>query len=289
MHTVLQLYPAPRHEVALEGLYLARVRVPRVLVYTNFIVSLDGRIAVEHPGAAERSVPQSVSNAQDWRLFQELAAGADALLLSAHFFRRLARGEAQGKLPLSDDPTFADLHAWRANHGLPPQPAVVVLSANLDLLLAGSRPISDRRVYVATGERADAESVARLEDAGMTVIYAGEGSKVDGARLIGRLAQAGFRSIYSIAGPSVLETLLQAGVLDRIYLTQVHRMIGGSAYTTLLEGDLLRPPADFSLQALYHDSRGGMGCGQFFSIYETTVTKPVQDSRLVSERQVSGQ
>jgi hypothetical protein len=51
-HTVLQLYPPPQHEVALEGLYLARVGDPRqpphVLVYTSFIASLDGRFAAKY-------------------------------------------------------------------------------------------------------------------------------------------------------------------------------------------------------------------------------------------------
>ncbi|MDT8404998.1 MAG: hypothetical protein RQ738_10505, partial [Sulfuriflexus sp.] len=73
--------------------------------------------------------------------------------------------------------------------------------------------------------------------------------------------------IYSIAGPGVLDTLLRAGVLDCIYLTQVHRLLGGTEYDTLLGGDVLQPPADFSLQALYYDNND-KSCGQFFSIYK---------------------
>ena len=82
------------------------------------------------------------------------------------------------------------------------------------------------------------------------------------------MAAEGFFNIYSIAGPGVLETLLRSSVLDRIYLTQVHRLIGGRSYDTLFEGDLLKPPVNFALQALYYDGACGKDCSQFFGIYE---------------------
>jgi hypothetical protein len=66
----------------------------------------------------------------------------------------------------------------------------------------------------------------------------------------------------------VLDTLLRARVLDRIYLTQVHRVLGGESYHTLFEGALLQPPADFVLQTLYYDNDRGNECGQFFAMYE---------------------
>lgn len=273
-HTVMQLYPPPQQEVPLRGLYLQpdtdkRDR-QRPLVYTSFISSLDGRIAIEQPADGELGVPQSIANPWDWRLFQELAARADVLLLSAHFFRKLAQGAAPGRLPVSDDPAYADLHEWRAAQGLPPQPAMVVLSSSLDLPMADTVAALHRRVCVATGDQADRGAVARMEQAGAEVFHVGKGNKVEGGRLIDRLAAEGYRSIFSIAGPSVLETLLRAQVLDRIYLTQVHRLIGGKPYDTLLEGGLLRPPADFSLKTLYFDGHEGNGCDQFFGVFEMT-------------------
>ncbi|MHB1214063.1 MAG: RibD family protein [Thiobacillus sp.] len=273
-HTVMQLYPPPSQAVALQGLYLqpdtGRRDSQRPLVYTSFITSLDGRIAIEQPANGERSVPQSIANPWDWRLFQELAARADVLLVSAHFFRKLAQGAAPGRLPVSDDPAYADLHEWRAAQRLSPQPAMVVLSSSLDLPMADTIDALHRRVCVATGDQADRGAIARMEHAGADVLRAGKGNKVEGGRLIERLAAEGYRNIFSIAGPSVLETLLRAQVLDRIYLTQVHRLIGGKSYNTLLEGGLLRPPADFSLKTLYFDGHKGNGCDQFFGVFEMT-------------------
>lgn len=282
MHTVTQLYPQPGGEHDLEGLYLKtfieRAEADqRAWVYTNFIVSLDGRIAIEQPVTGKRGVPESITNPRDWRLYQELAARADVLLVSARFLRELVRGEAQDNLPISDDPTFADLLKWRQQQGLSSQPAVVVLSASLDLPLAELCATSDRVIYVATGRGADVNAIKKIENSGAKILYAGEGREVDGRQLIDQLVEAGHRNIYSIAGPGVLETLLQADVLDCIYLTQVHRLIGGASYDTLLGGKLLQPPADFILKALYYDSKSDKHCDQFFSVYEKnsgTATEP---------------
>jgi riboflavin biosynthesis pyrimidine reductase len=276
--TVLQLYPPPQREVDLAGLYL---QTPvsgtrddrRVCVYTNFIASLDGRIAIEDAVTGKRGVPKLIANPRDWRLFQELAACADVLLVSANLIRELVQGKSRDNLPVSADPAFADLREWRVQQGLPRQPAVVILSIELNLPFEELGSALDRPVYVATGKQTDAEAVRKLERNGVRLIYAGEGNTVDGKHLIEQLAEQGFRNIYSIAGPTVLETLLRARVLDRIYLTQVHRVLGGDSYDTLFEGPLLQPPADFELRALYHDSFDGTECGQLFGIYEAKEQK----------------
>lgn len=267
--TVKQLYPEPQCDVALKGLYLQRNEPVNQdpEVYTNFITSLDGRIAIDKPATHEHGVPDTITNPRDWRLYQELAARADVLLVSGRYMRELAQGTAQADLPVSAGPEFSDLRTWREQRGMSAQPAVVILSASLDLPPAGLRSLSDRRVYVATGEEAPANAVSRVERMGINVIRAGSDRKVDGSCLVQQLSQSGYSRIYSIAGPEVLETLLRAKVLDRLYLTQMFRLIGGTCYDALLEGGLLNPPADFELRALYYDEHGGEGCRQMFSIY----------------------
>jgi riboflavin biosynthesis pyrimidine reductase len=266
---VKRLYPGPQRDIALKGLYLHGTEPGNQdpLVYTNFITSLDGRIAIDKPAAHTHGVPDMITNPRDWRLYQELAARADVLLVSGRYIRELAQETAQAGLPLSAAPEFSDLHTWRKQQGLSAQPAVVILSASLDLPPAGMHSLSDRRVYVATGEEAPVEAVNRIERAGINVIQAGRGRQVDGSWLVQRLRQSGYKSIYSIGGPQVLEILLRSRVLDRLYLTQVFRLIGGMSYDTLLDGELLTPPTDFELHALYYDEHGGEGCCQMFSVY----------------------
>ena len=271
---VLCLYPVPTRECDLEGLYLEHPLdhgdgSGRPFVYTNFISSLDGRIAVEDPRHGGHSVPGTIINDRDWRLFQELAARADALLVSARFLRDLATGKAQDVLPVSRDPAYKDLHEWRARQGLPPQPAVVVLTRSLDPSLAALCEGYDRPVYFAVGAEVDRAELARVEAAGVRVITAGSGENVEGAMLVDVLAREGLSRLYSIAGPWVLDTLLRDGVLHRLYLTHFHRLLGGRSFDTMLEGDPLDPPPSFAPRALYYDPQADDGVGQFFTVYDT--------------------
>jgi riboflavin biosynthesis pyrimidine reductase len=273
--TVTRLYPGPLEELLLEGLYLDHtLHDPRSgkqpFVFTNFVSSLDGRIAIENQ-AGGYDVPASIANPRDWRLFQELVAQSDALITSARYLRELADGNAQDSIPLSKDPAFDDLHAWRRENGMPEQPALVILSASLDMPLQTLCEAMERPVYVATGDKQDDEALAQIKSTGARVLEVGSGSrKVDGKELITALTNEGFSSIYSIAGPGVLETLVNARVLDRLYLTHVHRLIGGESFNTLLEGEHIDPPAGFDMQALYYDHDAGDVGAQLFGVYDIT-------------------
>ena len=266
-----QLFPESRTDVQLDNLYLTRhPEVTDTFIYTNFITSLDGRIAIDHPITGKHGIPNFITNDRDWRLYQELAARADVLLVSARYMRELIKGEAQDNLPVSQAPEFEDLRQWRLSKGLSAQPAVVILSSSMDLPLKSICEIMDREVFVATGKQS---SVRSIEDTPAQIIYAGENKRVEAKWLITQLANKGFKQIYSIAGSGVFETLVKDRMLDRLYLTQVHRIIGGKAYDSLIEGDLLVPPSNFKLTSLHYDESNseesnGSECGQFFCIFD---------------------
>ncbi|MGH8651972.1 MAG: RibD family protein [Gammaproteobacteria bacterium] len=272
MSELLRLFPPPIEAVPLEGLYLAhalREGDDRALdfVYANFITSLDGRIAFNSPRTGSFSIPQAIANPRDWRLFQELAAQADALIVSGRYVRQLAKGSAQDILPLSEQPQYQDLLEWRRAQGLVPQPAAVIMSASLDLPIPRALLTPNRALFVATGLEADTARVQALEREGLRVVFAGAGQRVQGRSLIDALQHQGLRTIYSAAGPEVLATLLVDRVLDRLYLTQVPRILGGEDYATIVKGPKLSPPAGFKLHSLYYEAPTEDHAGQLFGVY----------------------
>lgn len=269
-----QLYPPSQStDLTADGLYLRhrldqRGSAELPFVYSNYVVSLDGRIALDYPRCEKSGVPPAITSNTDWRLYQELAAQSDVLLTSGRYIRELAAGKAQDDLPVGEN--FPDLLDWRRQQGLEPQPAVVILSRSLDLPLEKLFPQPQRTLYVATGARADKRKLAAIAGMGIPVLLSGEGKSVEGCRLIRELGEKGYRSIYAIAGPGLLDTLLRAGRVDRLYLTQVHTLLGGQCYDTLLEGALLRPAARFALEELHYDQGDDTRQGQFFSVYRRT-------------------
>jgi riboflavin biosynthesis pyrimidine reductase len=274
MEGITQLYPLPAHEQPLNGTYLDhRLREEsqangKPYVYANFVGSLDGRIAVPDPDKSGMIVPENIANPHDWRLFQELAAQADLIISSGRYLRDWADGRAQEILRV-DDPEFADLKQWRLSQGLSPQPDIAIISGSLlfpipDVLTAGGR-----KAMIFTTANPDPRRVEEIESNGLPVIVAGENG-VSGKQMVQQLTELGYQTIYSAAGPQVMHLLITDDVLDRLYLTLVHRLLGGQPFSSVLEGELLSPAFNMVLNSIYLDPSGLDGLGQLFISFDRT-------------------
>lgn len=195
-----------------------------------------------------------------------MAAPADALIVSGRYLRQLGEGIAQAPPPFEGE-TSPDIAAFREQLQLSPQPVLVVVSNSLDLPQAVLSRYRYRSVIVATSEAARADAARQLTNTGVKIIRAGA-SRVDGGALSAALEKHGLRLIFSIAGPGVLHTLLEARVLRRLYLTTVLRVLSGTDYATMAKGAPLDPPYDFQLTALYLDSSGPDGVQQLLQVFD---------------------
>ena len=270
--TVLQLYPFPIAERPLTGLFLSHdlrqysKESGQVFVYSNFVTSIDGRIAIPHPSRSGLVVPKDIANERDWRLFQELAAQADIIISSGRYLRDWADGRAQEILQI-DDPRFADLRQWREDRGLLPQPDIAIISGSLRFPIPEVLTAGGRRVIVFTTANPDPNRVAEIESKAGQVVIAGDKS-VDGAMLVQRMAEMGYRTVYSATGPKVLHLLLAGGALNRLYLTHANRLLGGQPFSSIVEGPLLETAVDLQINTIYLDSQGLDGLGQLFVSYD---------------------
>ena len=270
---VTRLYPAPGTQHPLEGLYLQhqlhrKGQPDAPFVYSNFITSLDGRIALGSNDSITHTVPAATVNPRDWRLYQELAGQADLLITSGRYFRQSLIGEAQDQLPVGNQAEFSDIREWRLAQGLREQPDIAILSGSLDIPLAALEPYRHRRILVITGETSEQTRVDALQASGIEVLRAGTGILVDGNRMTAQLAALGYRSIYAIAGPAVFYTLLGARVINRLYLTIAQQLLGGDVFDTLTRGPLLTPAQGMSLVSLHHDPQAPAKAGQLFAVFE---------------------
>lgn len=267
---ILELYPQPVVSHALRGLYLGhdlrgRTDPDAPFVYSNYITSLDGRIAVPN-ARGKLVVPESVKNDRDWRLFQELAVQADLIFTSGRYLRDYESGVVQEILQVYDDPRFSDLRDWRSDHGLRPQPDLAVISRSADFPIPEALRTGERRVTVVTTGQASPQDLAAFEGVA-EVLVAGD-TGVDAAVMIRSLHDMGYRLMYNATGPKVLHLLLKAGCLDRLYLTQTGRVIGGEEFSTIVDGELLTTPEDFTLKQLYYDPLALDTLGQLMFVYD---------------------
>lgn len=270
MDAITQIFPQPVHETPLKGAYLAHdlrqnaLKTGKPFVYSNFVVSLDGRIAVEDPKKG-LTVPKATANDRDWRLFQELAAQADMIISSGRYLRDWAEGKAQEILQV-DDPRFADLRDWRKQRGLSEQADIAVVSRSLDFPIPDVLSKGGRKAVVFTTADADSKRKKALEEQGVPVVVAGKRS-VEGAELVLQMSKLGYKTVYSGAGPQIMHLLVKDHTLNRLYLTHANRLLGGEHFSSIVEGPRFDPPANAKLHTMYLDAEALDGLGQLFVSY----------------------
>lgn len=273
MKTVCRLFPPPFDTVPLRGLYLQQRlheqgTPAQPFVYANFLASLDGRIALEDCVTGEVYLPKSLTTPDDFRLFLELEAQADCLITHGGYLRALDEGRLGNILQIGCQPEHGDLAQWRLDQGLAPQPAVVIASASLDFPMPASLKANGQPVYIATGNGTDPAWMAYWRSQGYEILMVGEGRLVEGGPLVRALGGKGYHSIYLIAGPHLLDTVVRDGQLRRLYQTITHQLMGGEAFRTLVPGPVLGPVGHLKLLSLHYDATSHGKAGQWFAQFE---------------------
>lgn len=218
-----------------DGLYLLeshdlkivrkKMGLDRPLFVGNYVTDEDGVIAIEGAGGP----PKEIKNDDDWGRFQELQAQADIIITGADYLNRFSKhGEkAQNILSQFDkDGKYEELGDWRISHGYNSRnPDVAVVSRSLNFNFPSSLLVSGRKLFVfTTNEMANSEKAEALRAKGAIVEGAG-GNGVKGKLLSDRLHKEGYEVAKMTTGPRVLQILLDAGILDRLYVTQVQGKI----------------------------------------------------------------
>jgi len=272
-----RLYP-PASSVPLHGAYLALPlrqwanEQGGCIMVSNFVSSLDGRIAISHDDNTE-TIPGSIANPRDWRLLQELAAQSDVLITSARYYRQWAVKQHQGSVPIGLDEDFDDIHAWRKHQGMKPQPDVIIISQSLDLPIAPLLQMmaQQRHVSVLCGSSAPPSQQAVLLQYGISVVCCAS-SQVTGQAVRDYVQQQRYSVACMLAGPKVHSTLLQDGVLDYLFLTLRHSLIGQDGFSSITVGSQSWP-VYMQLQHLFHDHIAQ----QLFACYRVNKTNDLRE------------
>lgn len=204
----------------------------------NMVSSLDG--AAHHQGRS-----QPLSSPADMRVFGVLRALADVVVVGAETVR------LEGYRPARVRPAFA---ARRAAAGQGPAPAIAVVSTSLQLDF--DQPLYREPAVptlVLTGSAAPADRIAAARASGVEVVVAGDGLRVDPARVKPALAERGHTRLLAEGGPRLLGQLAVAGELDELCLTISPRISVGAA-DRVMTGAPVPEPGELELAGLLEEA-----------------------------------
>ncbi|MDA0350975.1 MAG: dihydrofolate reductase family protein [Chloroflexi bacterium] len=204
----------------------------RPFVYTNMVMSADGKVVVE-------GNEQGLGTPVDQRLMRELRVNADVVLNGASTLR------ASGSSSRLGDPELA---AIRAARGLSPNPIAAVLSGSGDMPLDRLFfTAEDFRAIVYLGSDAAPERAAAIRATGREVVTV---PAADPARaMLHHMRQElGASRVLVEGGPMLNGMLLDAGLVDEYFLTLGPRIVGGNETLTPVRSN--RPPSTALLAQL---------------------------------------
>lgn len=207
-------------------------------LYANFVSSLDGVVAIEPLPEASGKLISGHSPA-DRFVMGLLRAAADAVLVAAGTVRASPRGLWT---PDTAYPAAAgDYAELRRRRGLGGAPRLVVVTASGRLDPA--HPAFERGALVLTTEGGASALRGRLPSAS-TVCALGDGDRLDAARIVAAVTADGHRTVLTEGGPHLIAGLLEARLLDDVFLTLSPVIAGrgpGDRRLALVEGVRLLP------------------------------------------------
>ena len=93
------------------------------------------------------------------------------------------------------------------------------------------------KTIVAVTQQAPEARVKALEAAGVEIIRAGSGAHVDLKALLQKLGEREICSVFVEGGGSVNFSLLEAGLVDKVYVFIAPKLVGGREALTPVEGE----------------------------------------------------
>jgi len=203
--------------------------LPERVVYANFVSSIDGVAAIE--GIERSSSVISGAAAADRFVMALLRSVADAVLIGSATLREHGGPwTAERAFPAAAE-AFARVRDGR------PAPTLAVVTGSGDLPTDVPALADAVVITTASGaERITASGVRAGE-----VVDAGSGDRVDPPTAVDLLRERGNERILTEGGPSLMGSMLRAGVVDELFLTVSPALLGGGPGRPPLTGavDLL--------------------------------------------------
>ena len=204
----------------LERLYAGPLRLPERGVVANFVTSIDGVAAIADVRRSSATI--SGGSPADRFVVGLLRAVADAVVIGSGTLREHdGPWTAQRAFPDAAD-AFAET---RRMLGRSSEPTLVVVTASGRL--PADHPSLANAVVVTTA--AGARTVAETSVPSREVVEVHGDDDVDPASIVAAVRERGFERILTEGGPRLMGSMLEASLVDELFVTLAPSLLGGGS------------------------------------------------------------
>lgn len=216
----------------------------RPLYYANFLTSFDGRIATYDKKNSCLLTPQSIKSSVDFSLFCQLHAQSDCLVTNTQYIKGLNKGYYGNILTVNND----TLKRWRNKNGIKKQ-EIIILSNSLDFPINNKiLDLKDRITILTTSK--NNKKINNFKKNGFKLTKF-RGKNISANQLNKYILKNNFKAVYFIAGPTIVEQMINSNLLDKLYSSTSISMMGTQKYDTIIRGNFLKNPIDIELIEMY--------------------------------------
>ena len=231
--------PVPFSAVYADLLWPAGRHVDRPYVAMNMVTTLDGKVVVGGAGTTTL-----IGSDLDHALMARINLQADAILGGASTVR--ADGLRYPRIT-------AATQRERQARGLRPRPLWAVVSRRGEMPLDAPFFRTDRAnlAAVVSGAASRSQVAALGQRAQVIRVGAADGAALDAHEVLATLrGDWGVQRLVCLGGPRTNAWLIEAGLVDELFLTIAPKIQGGADGTTVVEGEGYPPHALVQLELI---------------------------------------
>jgi riboflavin biosynthesis pyrimidine reductase len=209
----------------IEEMYGGPLGLPPSVVYANFVTSIDGVASI----AGERASSAIISGGSraDRFVVALLRSVADAVVIGSG---TLAEHEGPWTAERAFASEAASFGSVRRNLSLSPEPVLVVVTGRGSV--PEDHPAIRSAIVITSDEGRPKLSSVRCRE----IVAAGSGDRVDLVAAVDGLRSRGHRRILTEGGPRLMGSMLQAQVVDELFVSVSPKLIGGTSNRSLAGG-----------------------------------------------------
>jgi len=247
---IKRIYPHNKDtKCKLDNLYLNPLlsdiyKNSRPVYYANFLSSLDGRIAVYSKKHRLLLTPDAIKSSVDFTLFSQLHAQADCLVTNTNYMKGLNKGYYGDILSVKNK----KLAQWRKDNDIRSH-KIIILSNSLDFPINKKlESYKDKIVILTTAT--NLKKINKFKEKGYEIVKC-QGNNVSAKSLNKYIIKNKFKSVYFIAGPTIVEKMIAEKLLDRLYYSTSMSLIGTQKYDTIIRGKFLKETVNLNLIEMF--------------------------------------